>query len=52
VNASFLIILLLLALAWFVLDLVAGAGGAIERGELQAYKEAALARLQAAEVST
>jgi len=36
----------------FVLDLVAGARGAIERGELQAYKEAALARLQAAEVST
>jgi queuine tRNA-ribosyltransferase len=36
----------------FVLDLVAGARNAIERGELQAYKEAALAKLQAAEVST
>jgi queuine tRNA-ribosyltransferase len=32
----------------FVLDLVAGARSAIERGELQSYKEAALARLQAA----
>jgi queuine tRNA-ribosyltransferase len=32
----------------FVLDLVAGARAAIERGELQSYKEAALARLQAA----
>ena len=31
----------------FVLDLVAGARSAIERGELQSYKEAALARLQA-----
>jgi len=36
----------------FVLDLVAGARAAIERGELQSYKEAALARLQAAEVPT
>jgi queuine tRNA-ribosyltransferase len=36
----------------FVLDLVAGARSAIERGELQSYKEAALARLQPAEVST
>jgi queuine tRNA-ribosyltransferase len=36
----------------FVLDLVAGARSAIERGELQSYKEAALARLQAAEVPT
>jgi queuine tRNA-ribosyltransferase len=32
----------------FVLDLVAGARTAIERGELQSYKDAALARLQAA----
>jgi queuine tRNA-ribosyltransferase len=32
----------------FVLDLVAGARAAIERGELQSYKNAALARLQAA----
>jgi queuine tRNA-ribosyltransferase len=32
----------------FVLDLVAGARAAIERGELQTYKDAALARLQAA----
>jgi queuine tRNA-ribosyltransferase len=32
----------------FVLDLVAGARAAIERGELQSYNEAALARLQAA----
>jgi queuine tRNA-ribosyltransferase len=31
----------------FVLDLVAGARAAIERGELRSYKEAALARLQA-----
>ncbi len=31
----------------FVLDLVAGARAAIERGELRAYKEQALARLQA-----
>jgi queuine tRNA-ribosyltransferase len=30
----------------FVLDLVAGARAAIERGELQSYKEDALARLQ------
>jgi queuine tRNA-ribosyltransferase len=36
----------------FVLDLVAGARSAIERGELQSYKEAALARLQAVEVPT
>ena len=36
----------------FVLDLVAGARSAIERGELQSYKKAALARLQAAEVPT
>jgi queuine tRNA-ribosyltransferase len=36
----------------FVLDLVAAARSAIERGELQSYKEAALARLQAAEVPT
>jgi queuine tRNA-ribosyltransferase len=36
----------------FVLDLVAGARSAIERGELESYKEAALARLQAAEVPT
>jgi queuine tRNA-ribosyltransferase len=36
----------------FVLDLVAGARSAIERGELQSYKEATLARLQAAEVPT
>jgi hypothetical protein len=35
-----------------VLDLVAGARSAIERGELESYKEAALARLQAAEVPT
>jgi queuine tRNA-ribosyltransferase len=34
----------------FVLDLVAGARSAIERGELQSYNEAALARLHAAEV--
>ena len=32
----------------FVLDLVAGARAAIERGELRSYKEAALVRLQAA----
>jgi queuine tRNA-ribosyltransferase len=32
----------------FVLDLVAGARAAIERGELRSYKDAALARLQAA----
>jgi queuine tRNA-ribosyltransferase len=32
----------------FVLDLVAGARAAIERGELRSYKEAALAKLQAA----
>jgi queuine tRNA-ribosyltransferase len=32
----------------FVLDLVAGARAAIERGELQSYKEEALARLRAA----
>jgi len=32
----------------FVLDLVAGARAAIERGELRSYKEEALARLQAA----
>jgi queuine tRNA-ribosyltransferase len=31
----------------FVLDLVAGARAAIERGELQSYKEAALAKLRA-----
>ena len=36
----------------FVLDLVAGARSAIERGELQSYKEAALARLQVAEAPT
>ena len=36
----------------FVLDLVAGARSAIERGELQSYKKAALARLQAVEVPT
>jgi len=36
----------------FVLDLVAGARAAIERGELQSYKDAALARLQSAEVPT
>ncbi|HEY6836529.1 MAG TPA: tRNA guanosine(34) transglycosylase Tgt [Gaiellaceae bacterium] len=36
----------------FVLDLVAGARDAIKRGELESYNEAALARLQAAEVST
>ena len=30
----------------FVLDLVAGARAAIERGELRSYKEEALARLQ------
>jgi len=36
----------------FLLDLVAGARGAIERGELQSYTDAALARLQAAEVPT
>jgi queuine tRNA-ribosyltransferase len=36
----------------FVLDLVAGARSAIERGELESYKEAALARLHAAEVPT
>jgi queuine/archaeosine tRNA-ribosyltransferase len=34
----------------FVLDLVAGARSAIERGELGSYKAAALERLQAAEV--
>jgi queuine tRNA-ribosyltransferase len=33
----------------FVLDLVAGARTAIERGELRSYKEEALARLQASE---
>ena len=32
----------------FVLDLVAGARSAIERGELRSYKEAALGRLSAA----
>jgi queuine tRNA-ribosyltransferase len=32
----------------FVLDLVAGARAAIERRELSAFKEEALARLQAA----
>jgi queuine tRNA-ribosyltransferase len=32
----------------FVLDLVAGARAAIERGELRSYKEAAVARLRAA----
>ncbi|MGB2874212.1 MAG: tRNA guanosine(34) transglycosylase Tgt [Gaiellaceae bacterium] len=32
----------------FVLDLVGGARAAIDRGELQSYKEAALARLQTA----
>jgi len=36
----------------FVLDLVDGARNAIKRGELQSYNEAALARLQAAEVPT
>jgi queuine tRNA-ribosyltransferase len=36
----------------FVLDLVAGARAAIERSQLQSYKEAALERLQAAEVPT
>jgi queuine tRNA-ribosyltransferase len=36
----------------FVLDLVAGARAAIERGELRSYKEEALARLQAAEEAT
>jgi queuine tRNA-ribosyltransferase len=36
----------------FVLDLVAGARGAIERGELRSYKEAALARLQRSEEET
>jgi queuine tRNA-ribosyltransferase len=36
----------------FVLDLVAAARSAIERGELESYKTAALARLQAAEVPT
>jgi queuine tRNA-ribosyltransferase len=33
----------------FVLDLVAGARAAIARGELQSYKEEALARLQVSE---
>jgi hypothetical protein len=32
-----------------VLDLVAGARTAIERGELRSYKEEALARLRASE---
>jgi queuine tRNA-ribosyltransferase len=36
----------------FVLDLVAGARSAIERGELGSYKNAALERLRAAEVPT
>jgi len=36
----------------FVLDLVAGARTAIERGELESYKQAALGRLQATEVAT
>jgi tRNA-guanine family transglycosylase len=36
----------------FVLDLVSGARDAIKRGELESYNEAALARLQAAEVPT
>ena len=36
----------------FVLDLVAGARAAIERGELRSYKEEALARLQASEEAT
>ena len=36
----------------FLLDLAAAARQAIERGELQSYKEAVLARLQAAEVPT
>jgi queuine tRNA-ribosyltransferase len=36
----------------FVLDLVAGARAAIERGELQSYKDEALARLQPSEEAT
>jgi queuine tRNA-ribosyltransferase len=36
----------------FVLDLVAGARAAIERGELRSYKEEALARLQASGEAT
>jgi queuine tRNA-ribosyltransferase len=36
----------------FVLDLVAGARRAIERGELRSYKQEALTRLQAAEEAT
>jgi queuine tRNA-ribosyltransferase len=36
----------------FVLDLVAGARTAIERGELESYKQAVLGRLQATEVAT
>jgi queuine tRNA-ribosyltransferase len=36
----------------FVLDLVAGARAAIERGELRSYKEESLARLRAAEEAT
>jgi queuine tRNA-ribosyltransferase len=36
----------------FVLDLVAGARAAIERGRLRSYKEQALARLQGAEEAT
>jgi queuine tRNA-ribosyltransferase len=36
----------------FVLDLVAGARAAIERGELRSYKEDALARLQPSEEAT
>jgi queuine tRNA-ribosyltransferase len=36
----------------FVLDLVAGARAAIERGELRSYKKEALARLQASEEAT
>jgi queuine tRNA-ribosyltransferase len=36
----------------FLLDLVAGARDAIERGRLQSYKEQALARLQGAEEAT
>jgi queuine tRNA-ribosyltransferase len=36
----------------FVLDLVAGARAAIERGELQSYKDEALARLQPLEEAT
>ena len=36
----------------FVLDLVAGARDAIERGRLRSYKEQALARLQGAEEAT